>query len=176
MQKHNDAIKTSGHSSLEKYTSHFIRNGWKGLRKVMCERWVGDWTKTATYWPPSSSGQSSASLSFSWAALPLACGLSLSAERWFPQLDLEHWLQALNSNCLISCLIPGYIIDSQGHPLISSTGCTCYLHRCISSFDNLAGSEVNIQHTYLDSFVVWELIKEITCFSGLIILCIFGCR
>ena len=31
-------------------------------------------------------------------------------------------------------------------PLISSTGCTCYLHRCIS-FDSLAGSEVNMQHT-----------------------------
>ena len=30
--------------------------------------------------------------------------------------------------------------------LISSTGCTCYLHRYISSFDSLAGSEVNIQH------------------------------
>ena len=30
--------------------------------------------------------------------------------------------------------------------LISSTGCTCYLHRCISSFDSLAGSEVNMQH------------------------------
>ena len=33
--------------------------------------------------------------------------------------------------------------------LISSTGCTCYLHRCISSFDSLAGSEVNMQHSYL---------------------------
>ena len=41
-----------GHSSLEKYTSHFICNGWKGLRKVTCERWVGDWTKIATYLPP----------------------------------------------------------------------------------------------------------------------------
>ena len=28
----------------------------------------------------------------------------------------------------------------------SSTGCTCYLHRCISYFDSLPGSEVNIQH------------------------------
>ena len=28
----------------------------------------------------------------------------------------------------------------------SLTGCTCYLHRCISYFDCLAGSEVNIQH------------------------------
>ena len=31
--------------------------------------------------------------------------------------------------------------------LISSTGCTCYLHRCISSFDSLAGSEVNMQQS-----------------------------
>ena len=27
----------------------------------------------------------------------------------------------------------------------SSTGCTCYLYRCISYFDNPAGSEVNMQ-------------------------------
>ena len=37
-------------------------------------------------------------------------GPSLSTESWFPQLDLEYWLQALNSNCLVSCLTPGYII------------------------------------------------------------------
>ena len=40
-----NTIKTSGHSSLEKYTSHFIES-------VVCERWVGDRTKTPTYWPP----------------------------------------------------------------------------------------------------------------------------
>ena len=33
-----NTIKTSGHSSLEKYTSNFIE-------RVVCERWVGDWTK-----------------------------------------------------------------------------------------------------------------------------------
>ena len=141
MQKYNDAITTSGYSSLEKYTSHFIRNGWKGLRKVMVEC-VGDWTKTATYWPPpSSSGHSSASFSFSWAAQPRAWGPSLSAESWFPPLDLEHWLQTLNSNCLTSCLTRVISlfythsiqpVNSQGYPLISSTGCTCYLHRSIS--------------------------------------------
>ena len=32
--------------------------------------------------------------------------------------------------------------------LISSTGCTYYLHWYISSFDSLAGSEVNMQHKY----------------------------
>ena len=31
------------------YISHFI---WKGYERVMCERWVGDWPKTATYWLP----------------------------------------------------------------------------------------------------------------------------
>ena len=31
MQKHNDAMKMSGHRSLEKYTSHFIE-------RVVCER------------------------------------------------------------------------------------------------------------------------------------------
>ena len=33
----------------------------------------------------------------------------------------------------------------------SSTGCTCYLHRCISYFDSPAGSEVNIQQMYSKS-------------------------
>ena len=33
-----NTIKTSGHSSLEKYTSHFIWKGSKGLRKVLSVR------------------------------------------------------------------------------------------------------------------------------------------
>ena len=69
----------------------------------------------------------------------------------------------LISNCLTSCLYPGYIIvqrppSSCGHhkshsfnpstvkviSWYSSTGCTCYLHRRISYFDSLAG--VNMLH------------------------------
>ena len=65
---------------------------------------------------------------------------------WF---SLPH----LIFNWLTSCLHPGYIIvrhlpsscgrhkshsvqpvHGQGYILISSTGCTCYLHRCISCF------------------------------------------
>ena len=42
IQKHKDAITTSGHSSLEKI---YLSLYWKG-----CVR-VGHWTKTATYWP-----------------------------------------------------------------------------------------------------------------------------
>ena len=41
----------------------------------------------------------------------------------------------------------------------SSTGCTCYLHKCISYFDSPAGPLVNIQHihmymhTYINTFI-----------------------
>ena len=46
IQKHNDAMKTSGHRSLEKYISHFIWKGSNGLLKfLLCERWAGDWTE-----------------------------------------------------------------------------------------------------------------------------------
>ena len=37
----------------------------------------------------------------------------------------------------------------------SSTGCTYYLHRCISYFDSLAGSEVNIQENYNNFIYFW---------------------
>ena len=42
---------TNGHSFLEKYTSNFIRNGKKGLRKDYV--WEVSWrlNKTTTYWP-----------------------------------------------------------------------------------------------------------------------------
>ena len=33
-----NTIKTRGHSSLEKYTTHFIE-------RIVCEKWVGDWTE-----------------------------------------------------------------------------------------------------------------------------------
>ena len=39
----------------------------------------------------------------------------------------------------------------------SSTGCTCYLHWCISYFDSLAGSEVNIQHQFAVGFAPWAV-------------------
>ena len=85
---------------------------------------------------------------------------SPSAGCWF---SLSH----LISNWLTSCLHPGYIIVRHHLLLVSvtnrtqfnpstvkviswysSTGCTCYLHRCISYFDSLAGLEVNMQQMY----------------------------
>ena len=74
MQKHNDAVKTSGYSSFEKYTSDFIWKGSKGLLKVLlCERWVGDWTELQ-HIDAYSHGHNSVSFPFSWAVQPGAWG------------------------------------------------------------------------------------------------------
>ena len=99
---------------------------------------------------PNSSGYHSLSFSFSWVPQPEAWGPSLC---WDMVLIPSSFLQLTWTSCR-----RGYIIiwrpptscerhnshsiqplDSQSRPLISSTGCTCYLHRCISSFDSLAG-------------------------------------
>ena len=58
------------------------------------------------------------------------------------------WWRPLNSNR-----------RQSRYPLTSSTGCTCYLHRCISSFDSLAGSEVNMQ--YQEIMVVLSITKNV---------------
>ena len=79
MQKHNDAvIETSGHSSLEKYTSHFTWKGSKGLLKaLLCERWIRGWTELQ-YLDPYSHGHNSVSFPFSRAAQPGSWEPSLS--------------------------------------------------------------------------------------------------
>ena len=42
-------------------------------------------------------------------------------------------------------------------PLIISTGCTCYLHRCISYFDSSA--EVNMQHNHIGLYKKYDKLK-----------------
>ena len=86
-----NTLKTSGHSSLEKYTSHFIWKGSKGLLKVLlCERWVGDWTELQ-HIDPHSYSRNSVSFPFSWAAQPGAWGPSLSGT-WFSfQQLISNW-------------------------------------------------------------------------------------
>ena len=137
-------MKTSGHSSLEKYTSHFIWKGSKGLRRVLlCERWVGDWTELQ-HIDPDSYGHNSVSFPFSWAAQPGAWGPCLC---WDMVLIPASSLQPIWTFCRRDYIIiwrpPTSCerynshsiqpLDSQGYLLISLTGCTCYLHRCISS-------------------------------------------
>ena len=133
---------TSEHTSLEKYTSNtlFEMVG-KGCKRVMCERCVGDWTKTATYWPPVPPSLA--------ALLSRSAGL-LNRKPWEPSSlmglvltasNCNNWLQTnwtscrtglyhcLSSTCFLwaSHLHPIQPVYSQGYTLISSTGCTCSL-------------------------------------------------
>ena len=98
MQNHNDAMMTSGHRSLEKYTSHFIE-------RVVRER----------------------------------------------ELETKQNCNILTPT-LMAIIQP---VDSQGYPLDTLTGCTCYLHRCISYFDRSAG--VNMQQLQWGSYSFAEL-------------------
>ena len=130
-----NTIKTSGHSSLEKYTSHFIR---KGYERVIV--WEVSWrlNKDCNILTPTLLAIA-AFLSRSPGLLnrgPLR-GLVLT-----PRTDLQLiWTSCRaglynysTSTCFLwaSHLHSIQLVDSQGYPLISSTGCTCYIHRCIS--------------------------------------------
>ena len=119
------------------YLSHFIE-------RVVCERWVGDWTD-CNILTPSSSDYSSTSFSFCWAAQPgVTQGHKPSAESWFPlpwTATPTNWLQLTRTVCgtgLYNCLTPTCFpwasqlhqiqpVHGQGYILISSTRCTCFL-------------------------------------------------
>ena len=114
----------------------------------MCERWVGDWTNSNIL-TPSSFVFSSTSFSFCWVAqsgVPRAHSPLLGAGSLYNILSPTNWLQltepvcgpglynCLTSTCFLwaSHLHPIHPVHSQGYTLVSSTGCTCYVHRCIS--------------------------------------------
>ena len=119
------------------YLSHFIRNG---CERVMCERWVGDWTN-CNILTSSSFVFISTSFSFCWAAqsgvLKVHSPL-LGAGSIYSILSPTNWLQLTGPVCglvLYNCLTsnsflwashvhPIQPVHSQGYTLISSTGCT----------------------------------------------------
>ena len=78
---------------------------------------------------------------FCWAAQSGAWGPPLLGDG-----SLYRILSPTNSNFLCYCFTPTQFNLSTVKviPLIPSTGCTCYLHRCISYFDRSAG--VKMQH------------------------------
>ena len=61
--QHNNDERT--HFFRKIYLSHFI---WKGCERVMCERWVGDWTNCSILTPTHFIVFSSTSFSFCWDA------------------------------------------------------------------------------------------------------------
>ena len=120
-------------TSLKKYTSHFIWKGLKGLLKVLLWEGVGDWTKTATYWPP-----------LLWPSV-LCLSRSPGLLNWRPKgpASLGHVLIPASSHQLVSKLTdflssPSYIIVQsptlEWHVWSSSSGNNCHaVHKSLSS-------------------------------------------
>ena len=123
------------------YLLYFIR---KGCERVMCERRVGDLTNCKLL-TPSSFVFSSTCFSFCWAAKsgvlrahsPLLGAGSLYSILSPTRLTPTNWTSChtglyhcLTSTCFLwaSYLHPIQPVQCQGYILISSTGCTCYLH------------------------------------------------
>ena len=152
MQKHIQHNKDERTRFFRTIYFSLYSKGFESVTKgIICERWVGDWTELQHIDPPTnSSGYSSVSFPFSWDAPPGAWGHSLC---WDMVLIPASSRQLIWTSCrrgyIIICRPPTSCerhnlhsippFDSQGCPLISSTGCICYLHRCISSFDSFAG-------------------------------------
>ena len=142
-----NTIKTSGHSSLEKYTSHFIWKSSKGLRKVLSVRGELETEQNCNILTPPQLfwiqqhffrvllGYSTRGL----GAQPLL-GHGSDSSILSPT-DLNFQLPGLYNNLTTTYFLrasqfaPSSTLRQSGlspDPLISSTRCTCYLHRCIS--------------------------------------------
>ena len=130
---------------------------------------VGDRTELH-HIDPHSIGHNSVSFPFSWAAQPGAWGPTLlGAGFLYYVLSPTDWTSCAPSYIIVprppsSC---GRHKSHSFNPSIvkvifwySSTGCTCYLHWCISYFDSLAGSEVNMQHKEI--WILWFLLEHYT--------------
>ena len=124
------------------YLTHFIRNGYERVAKGLCVRGELVTEQTATYWPQ---------ISLSLAVLLSRSAGMLNRGSWGPSplwelvLTTASNLELTEPVCgtgLYNCLTPTcFLWASHLHPvqpvhcqdyiLISSTGCTCYLHRCI---------------------------------------------
>ena len=137
---------TNEQASLEKYTSHFIRNG---CERVMCERWVGDWTKTATYWPP--------------VPPSLAALLSRSARL----LNWGHWgpgpLLRAGSHCLEMQQLTPNSLNFLSHRVIS----LCDIHLLICTQFNPSIVKVIPWHLWPDAPVPWSTAGSICYILGM---------
>ena len=102
-----NSIKTSKHTSLEKYTSHTLfKMVAKGLRKAYV--WEVSWrlNKDCSILTSNSSVFSSTPFSFFWAAQPGALRAQPSAENWF---SLPRTTRT-DSKLTELPVAPGYII------------------------------------------------------------------
>ena len=150
MRKHSQHNKDERTQFFRKiYLSLYSKGLRKGYERVIV--WEVSWrlNKTATYWPPALLAVAvllsrSDGLFNREPGGPASVGSGSHSSNWNTDFKLwspTNWLPVapglynyLSSTCFLwrhnsHSIQP---IDSQGIPPISSTGCTCYLHRCIS--------------------------------------------
>ena len=141
-----NTIKMSGNSSLEKYTSHFIERVRKSYEGYYCVRGELEIEQNCNILTPTLMAIT-AFLSHSPGLLNQGPRGPASAWTWlsFPHILSNRLELPVHRIILFFYVQSVQTVDSQG-PLTPTTGFTCYLHWCISSFDSLAGSEVNVQH------------------------------
>ena len=149
-------IMTNEHTSLEKYTSHFMRNG---CERVMCERWVGDWTN-CNMLTPSSFVFSSTSFSFCWAAqsgVLRAHSPLLGAGSYYSILSPTKWLQLTE------------VPVAPGNIIIWRSPASCGRH--ISTQFNPSTGRVMPRYLrpdapviYTGAFLIWQLGRGSICY------------
>ena len=121
------------------YLSHFM---WKGYERVMCERWVGDWTETATYWPP---------VPLSLAALLSRSAVLLNRGSWRPP-SAGSWfsLPRTATNWLQLTELP----VTLGYIIVWCPPASCERHICTQF--NLSTVKVISWYLRLDTPVSWS--------------------
>ena len=142
MQNHNDAIIKCRHSSLVKYTYYFIERVRKGYEGYYCVRGELETEQNCNILAIT------AFLSRSPGLLNRPLLGHGSHSSIFSPTDLNFLSPGSYNNLTPTYFLRASQFRTQFNPssvkvtpdlLISSTGCTCYLHGCISSFDSLAG-------------------------------------
>ena len=147
MQKHIQHIKDEWTQFFRKiYLSLYLKGLERVTKGIICERWVGDWTELQHTDPPPTLLATAGFLSRSPGLLNQGLGAQPllgygSHSSIFSPTDLNFLSPGLYNNLTstyflrASDLYSIQPVDSQDYtpdPLISSTGCTRYLHRCIS--------------------------------------------
>ena len=138
-------IMTNEHSSLEKYTSHTL------CERVMCKRWVGDWTDSNIL-TLSSSAFSSTSFLFYWATQPGVLKAS-----WF---SLQH----LYSNSLNLSVAPGYIIVWNPPASCGRYICTQFNPSTVKFIPWYLWPDVPIMNT--GASLIWQFGRGSVCYNA----------
>ena len=143
------------HNDPRTYLTHFIRKSCESVAKMLWERWVGNGTETATYWPPVPL-TIAALLSHSTGLLTRGSwGPKPSAGSWFSLLrtatrTATNWLQLTRTVCgtgLYNCLISTcFLWASHLHQIQPVHMSSWYLRPDAPVSRLTAGSKVNMLH------------------------------